>query len=160
MRRRQLLRWGMIGLVAGMGMSACGRSAPPPVDEKAVRQQITERFNRAYGHWLALAEMTLQPHEDSTLNDARHRVYDVSLTAVVQTDVQQALAQLPDTPEGRAERLRLEGLRSLDALQKGQKITSKLRALVEWDPEGQRWQVVGLVRQGAPAGKKETGEAS
>jgi hypothetical protein len=88
----------------------------------------------------------LELKKDSELNDADHRVYVVKLDAVVNADLQQKLDQMPQTMENAILRGRIKGIISLGGIQRGQKITTELLALVERDPTTDQWSVIGLTR--------------
>ncbi len=118
----------------------------PPLE--TIRDEIAQRFHAAYGELLAVSDIALSPAR-STLNTDDHRVYDVRLTAVVQRDLQQALDALPDNMENALARGRIKGIMTLGAVRPGQKITTRLRALVERDPRTGTWSVVGLIRADA-----------
>lgn len=141
--RRWTLQW--TGLLLILLLTACTQPAndTPPLER--IKEQITQRFDAAYGGLLTISDLALTP-ADSELNTDDHRVYDVQLTAVVQKDLQQALDALPDTMENAIARGRIKGVMSLGAVQPGQKITTRLRALVERDPKTGQWAVVGLIR--------------
>ncbi len=141
MRPLTLPIWSLLILIL-VGCSQTQRTEP---NLDTIKQSITERFNAAYNGLLAISDLTLTPAQ-SSLNTEDHRVYDVQLTAVVQKDLQQALDELPDTMENAIARGRIKGIMSLGAVQPGQKITTRLRALVERNPENGQWTVVGLIR--------------
>jgi len=128
-------------------LSACTQAPPPPEkpDAKWLQQQITERFQRAYGGLLELSRVEVRPR-DHSLNDAFHQIYDVDLQAVVQADLAARLKEAGDDTERRK---RIQGLMSLQAVP-GRKIDTHLVALVEFDPEKKAWTLAALLKSAPP----------
>ncbi len=138
-----LVRIGLIGLM--LALAACARPPSAEPDPAQIKNYVSEQFDRAYGRWLELADVRLKPAE-STLNDIDHRVYDVTLEAVVTKDLHKALEALPETPQNLEARGRIKGILTMGGAEPGRKITARLRALVERNPDTGQWSVVGLIR--------------
>lgn len=126
-------------------LAACSKQQRAEPDLAQIKADIQQRFHQAYDGLAEVSDLELTLAE-SELNNADHRVYDVKLTAVVTDDLAARLANLPDTMENKIQRGRIKGVMTLGAVHKGQKITARLRALVERDLKTGRWQVVGLIR--------------
>lgn len=143
------MRQSIAFLLAGLLvlLSACTQAPPPPEkpDEQWLKQQITERFDKAYGGLLELSRIEVKPLEHS-LNDAFHQIYAVDLEAVVQGDLASQLKQADKDIERRK---RIEGLMSLQAVP-GHKIDTHLVALVEFDPEKKAWVLAALLKSTPP----------
>ncbi len=135
-------------------LAACGQKPVEAPEMASIQAEIKQRFNAAYSGLAEVSELTLTPAE-SELNTADHQVYDVVLTAVVTEDLQARLNSLPDTLENKLLRGRIQGMISLGAVQRGHKLTTHLRALVERHPETGQWQVVGLIKRSTPSKEKE-----
>lgn len=141
MPRFALLWWGLLCIIL---LTRCSQPHPLEPPEDDIKQTITQRFDAAYQGLLTISQMTLTPAQ-STLNTEDHRVYDVQLTAVVQQDLQQALNALPETMENAIMRGRIKGIMRLGAVRPGEQMSTRLRALVERNPETGQWAVVGLI---------------
>ncbi|WP_294947333.1 hypothetical protein [Sulfurivirga sp.] len=137
------VRIALIGLM--LVLAACNRPPSAGPDPAQIKSYVSEQFAKAYGRWLELDEVALKPAE-STLNDTDHRVYDVTLEAVVTRDLRKALKALPETPQNLEARGRIKGILSMGGAEPGRKITARLRALVERNPDTGQWSVVGLIR--------------
>ncbi len=133
-------------------LAACTHAPPPPQkpDEQWLKQQITERFQKAYGGLLELSRIEIKPLEHS-LNDAFHQIYAVDLEAVVQADLATKLKEAGTNTERRK---RIQGLMSLQAVP-GRKIDTHLVALVEFDPKAKAWTLAALLKSAPPEHDKK-----